>query len=423
MKKFVIPILSVCLCSLSAGVSAQNNVFVENETDDIVLIGFDKAGDEIIRIMKDTQLPHIHDPQAPRFVLTDRQGKYALGIGGYVRAVAEYDFGGIVADNDFVPADIANGGINNQIQMDASTANIFLKLVGQNELLGDFVVYTDANFRGSGKTFKLRNAYMSFRGVTIGYTYGGFMDAGAVPATVDFQGPNGAASYRVTQLAYTYKGLKNFQFNASVEMPEVEGVTDNNFQIEQQRMPNFTLYAQYNFGKNSHLRLAGLLRNMTYTNEAGNNPSDVTGYGVQASTTFRLTPQWKLYGQASYGKGIGQFLNDLSELDADLVPNPQKSNEMQALDMLGWFAGVQYNVCPNLFFTGCYSMARRYSDNGYAESNPEGYCYGQYAQAAMFWNVTSNMQLGAEYLHGWKTSFDNSTRNANRVSLQAKYSF
>lgn len=423
MKKFVTPFLFTSLCCLSSGVCAQNNILVENETDDILLIGFDKAGDEMIRIMKDTQLPHIHDPKAPRFVLTDRQGKYALGIGGYVRVTAEYDFGGIVTDKDFVPADISNGGIDNQIQMDATTANIFLKLVGQNELLGDFVVYTDANFRGSGNTFKLRNAYIAFRGFTIGYTYGGFMDASAVPATIDFQGPNGAASYRATQLAYTCSAVKNFRFNVSMEMPEVDGITDERFRIQEQRVPDFTASVQYNWNENGHLRLAGIWRNMTYTDMQGNNPSEVGGYGVQASTVFKPADQWKFYGQITYGKGIGQYINDLSELDADLLPNPEKSDKMQALNMLGWFAGVQYNVCPNLFLSGCYSMARRYSDNGYAATAPAAYRYGQYAEAGIFCNLTPDMQIGAEYLHGWKTSFDSSTRNANRISLQAKYSF
>ncbi len=65
---------------------------------------------------------------------------------------------------------------------------IFLKLVGHTRLLGDFTVYTAGNFRGGDKTFQLRNAYMSFRNITVGYTYGGFMDLGALPSTIDFQG-------------------------------------------------------------------------------------------------------------------------------------------------------------------------------------------------------------------------------------------
>lgn len=74
------------------------------------------------------------------FLLMDRKGKFALGIGGYVRATAEYDFGGIVDDIDFIPAFIPNSSkIKNQFQMDANTSTIFLKLVGHTKLLGDFI--------------------------------------------------------------------------------------------------------------------------------------------------------------------------------------------------------------------------------------------------------------------------------------------
>lgn len=191
------------------GTCTEKIIIDDEASNGIVMVTIDKAGDEIIRIMNESQLPYIHDPKAPRFLLMDKQGKFALGIGGYVRATGEYDFGGIVDDIDFIPADIPNSSkIRNQFQMDASTATIFLKLVGHTRLLGDFIVYTAGNFRGGDKTFQLRNAYMSFRNVTVGYTYGGFMDLGALPSTIDFQGPNGATFYRATQLAYTYKGLE-----------------------------------------------------------------------------------------------------------------------------------------------------------------------------------------------------------------------
>ena len=116
------------------------------------------------------------------FLLTDQQGKFALGIGGYLKTTMEYDFNGIVDDVDFIPALIPQPGstsVRNQFQMDASTSTIFLKLVGRTKHLGNFIVYTAGNFRGSGKTFELQNAYAQFLGFTIGYSYGSFMDLSA----------------------------------------------------------------------------------------------------------------------------------------------------------------------------------------------------------------------------------------------------
>ncbi|RGM46252.1 MULTISPECIES: porin [Bacteroides] len=427
MKTILKTVFLLCIAGLSTSTThAQKKVIIEDESSKgVVLVTMDKAGNEIIRIMNESQLPHIHEPQAPRFLLMDRKGKFALGIGGYVRATAEYDFGGIVDDIDFIPAFIPNSSkIKNQFQMDANTSTIFLKLVGHTKLLGDFIVYTAGNFRnGSNKGFQLQNAYVSFRDITVGYTYGGFMDLGALPSTIDFQGPNGATFYRTTQLAYTYKGLKNFRFNASIEMPSVDGTTNSDLNINQQRMPDFTAYAQYGWNNSSHLRVGALIRSMTYTSSFCDKASSVTGFGVQASTTFNVGKKWQVFGQATYGKGIGQYLNDISNLNVDIVPDPDKEGKMQALPMLGWYAGLQYNVCPKVFLSSTYSMSRLYSDNGYPDAVGSTYHYGQYFVANMFWNVTSNMQVGAEYLRGWRNNFDNSTHHANRINLLVQYSF
>ena len=89
---------------------------------------------------------------------------------------------------------------------------------------------------------------------------------------------------------------------------------------------------------------------MTYTSTERDKASSVTGYGVQASTTFNLGKKWQAFGQINYGKGIGQYLNDISNLNVDIVPNPEKEGKMQALPMLGWYAGLQYNISPKVSF-------------------------------------------------------------------------
>ena len=43
------------------------------------------------------------------------------------------------------------------------------------------------------------------------------------------------------------------------------------------------------------------------------------------------------------------------------------------------------------------------------------YRYGQYLVANIFWNVNANLQVGAEYLRGWRTDFNDMTRHATRL--------
>lgn len=407
---------------------AQNKVIIEDEEpNSIMFVARDKAGDEIVRIMNDRQQMRFHDPKAPRFLLTDQKGKFALGIGGSVRATGEYDFNGRVDNVDFYPSLIAQprkgNFTKNQFQMDISTSTLFLKLVGRTKHLGDFVVYTAGIFRGNGKTFELHNAYAQFLGFTIGYNYGSFMDPSALPPTIDFAGPAGSTFYRTTQLSYMFDKLKNFKIGVSMEMPSVDGTTSNDLSINTQRMPDFAASAQYSWNGSSHIKLGGIIRSMTYSSNVHDKAYSTTGYGVQASTTFNITKRFQMYGQVNYGKGIGSFLTDISNLNVDLVPDPDEEGKMQVLPMLGWYAGMQFNITPNVFVSGTYSLSRLYSENGYPSEQSGAYRKGQYLAANAFWNVTSNLQVGVEYLRGWRSDFSSASSHANRLNMLLQYSF
>lgn len=411
---------------LSTQAQAQKVIIEDDEPNAVMFISTDKAGDEIVRIMHETQGKRFHDPKAPRFVLTDRKGNFALGIGGYVKATGEYDFGGISKDIDFYPSMIPNKGqsyVRNQFQMDASTSTLFVKLVGRTKHLGDFVVYTAGNFRGGNYGFQLQNAYASFLGFTLGYDYGLFMDLSALPPTIDFAGPNGQIFYRSTQFRYERSFLKHWKAGIGVEMPVVDGITNDHVNVSVQRMPNFPAYIQYSWNSSSHIRAAAIVRNMTYDDLVAQKAKSEIGWGAFVSTTFNVGKSLQLFGQATYGRGIGQYLNDLSNLNVDIVPDPAKTGTMEVLPMMGWYAGIQYNICPKMFASTTYSQSRLYSENGYPESPSGQYRYGQYLVTNLFWNVTPNMQAGIEYLRGWRTDFNNETRHANRLNLAVQYNF
>lgn len=392
----------------------------------VIIISKDKKGkEELINVFEETQRSHFHDPRAPRFLLTDQQGKFALGIGGYLKTTLEYDFDGIVDDVDFIPALIPQPGttsVRNQFQMDATTSTIFLKLVGRTKHLGNFVVYTAGNFRGDGKTFQLQNAYLSFLGFTMGYDTGLFMDLAASSPTIDFQGPNGMTFYRATQLRYETNLAKRLKVGIGIEMPSVDGTPAKEVSIGTQRMPDIPAYVQYSWAKGSHIRLGGILRSMTYEDQVSDKAKSLTGWGVQASTTAGVG-NFQLYGQYTYGKGVAQYFNDLSNLNVDIVPVGDEAGHMQVLPMSGWYAGLQYNFSKRVFASATYSQSRLFSEDCYKQFSENQYKKGQYLVANVFWNVSHNLQVGAEYLHGWRKDFNEMSREANRINLSAQYNF
>lgn len=378
---------------------------------------------ELVQIFYSTQGEYFRDPRAPRFVLTDREGKWGLGIGGYVMARAEYDFGGITNNIDFLPSAIRRkSGPQNQIQMDITTSTVFLKLVGRSRLFGDFVVYTSGDWRGNGNTFHLLNAYMSNKYVTFGYTTGSFMDLAAYPATVDNAGPCGMTFYRTTQLAVRYAFDWGLSMGIAVEAPNVN-VSENEFtSVGAQELPDIPIYIKYQFYKNTHLRVAAIMRDITYRDLVNNNNKHEVAWGAQASALVTIG-DFQLSGQYTIGEGIGTLINDVSNLGIDLVPTPGKQGTMMRPLTDAWFASVHYNINPMMFVSATYSQTNIHSCNGLGESAPTMYKRGQYLAANMFVNASHNLQLGIEYLHGWRVDFNNKVFNSNRVNLAARYNF
>lgn len=411
------------------GFAQEQVITTDQKPDAVLVISTDKAGEEIVQLFERTQSRWFQDPKAPRFLLTDKKGKFALGIGGHVRGIAEVDFDGISENIDFLPTQISSGRSTNyareQFQMDVTSSTLYLKMVGNTGFLGDFVMYAAADFRGPSRTFRLRNAYASFVGITVGYDFGSFMDLAALPPTIDGAGPSGSTSYRATQIRYTYDKLKNWQFTLGVEMPEVDGLTheNENLSINTQHAPDVPVAAQYSWNKNSHVRVGGVLRNMSYNSITDQKNYSKTGWGVQTSTMFTFGKSWQAFGQFTYGKGIANYMEDITNLGVDLALRPEDPARMQILPMMGWYAGLRYNITSDVFLSSTYSVSRLYSKDGYASAYPDMYRLGQYFVINAFYDVNDDVRLGVEYLRGWKTEFSDATHRANRINLLVQYSF
>ena len=145
-------------------------------------------------------------------------------------------------------------------------------------------------------------------------------------------------------------------------------------------------------------------------------------WGGQASSLLTFG-KLQLSGQYSIGEGIGSLINDVSNIGVDLVPVPDYDGEMMVLLTDAWFAAMQYNFSKNVFASATYSQSNLRSRRGLATNNPHMYKRGQYLAVNMFTQASSNLQLGVEYLHGWRVDFNERTYNANRINMSARYNF
>lgn len=417
--------LSAFLLPAFAVADAQRWVEIEEDAVPVICISetVNEAPD-VVEIFQNSQSSYHHDPRAPRFVLVDQEGRWGLGIGGYLQTKIEYDFDKAVANVDFLPSAIQRNGASSQYRMDMSNSTLFLKLVGSSRWLGDFIVYTSADWRGDGLGLQLQNAYMSTKYFTFGYTIGTFMDISAIPTTIDYGGPCGMTFYRSTQLQFRYGFDFGLSMGIALEAPNVNATGDEYIHVGAQRCPNIPIFVQYNWRNDSrnHIRIGAIMRDISYTDKVKGTDTDKVGWGAQASVLATMG-KLQLKGQFTVGEGIGSLVNNISNVGVDVVANPNEPGRAMMLTSESWYAGVQYNFNSKWFASAAYSQTALHSRNGYGEAHPEGFRKGQYAVANVFYNVSPNLQLGLEYLHGWRVDFDKRTFNANRVNLSARYDF
>ncbi|UYW00833.1 porin [Flavobacterium agricola] len=410
----------------------QFDAYAQEETDpdevSLKIISTRKPGLKIVEDFNETTGQHYRDPKAPRFLLYDQKREIAFGVGGFVRVRTAYDFGGSpTSDFGFVPATIpvpTDLLTKNRFNMDASKSTLFFKLLGNNDKVGQFQAYVAGRFSGAGGAFVLTDAYVTLLGFTVGRTWSTFNDLAAVPPTIDFQGPNGAAEMRTTQIRYTGDFGKGFSYAVAAEMPNTTGTYAPTQTVETtQRIPDIPVYVQYNWGekKASHVRAAGVMRNMNYRDVINNTTETETSFGMQLSTNVELTSFMEFYGQITYGKGIAQYINDLSGRGLSLIQNPSKPGKMQAQEALGWFAQIQFNLSKDVYATAGYSQAEVFPDQlTVPDSN---YRYGQYIVGNVFYNLTTDFKVGVEYLWGDRVNIDGASASANRVQTLIQFNF
>lgn len=385
-------------------------------------------GVDIIDFLRSTTSKHVHDPNPPRFLLYDQQHKVAFGIGGYVRVRTAYDINGSPTNSfGFIPNSIpvpADPLTKNTFRMDASKSTLFFKLVGDNSKIGKFQAYISGSFTGVNSSFALDDAYISLLGFTVGRTWSTFNDVAVIPPTVDFQGPNGVAEMRTTQIRYSNMLSERLSFGIAAELPQTTGTYVPLETTETtQHVPDIPVYLQYNWGKGdvSHVRVAGVMRNISYRDLVVNKTETATGYGVQLSSTAQITPFAKFYGQATYGKGIAQYINDLSGRGLSLVKDADKEGKMLPQEALGWFTQVQFNLSSSVFTTVGYSQAKIFPQS--TQGIGEKYRYGQYVVGNIFYNVGTDFQFGLEYLWGNRVNINNDKAAANCVQAMVQFNF
>jgi DcaP outer membrane protein len=367
------------------------------------------------------------DPRYPGYFRLPGTSTF-LRIGGYFKTDFIYDLKPAGDGERFIPASIP---IRSPITINNTTVSIRptrlnLDFLIPTDKFGKVRFFIEGDFFGSSSTTpRLRHAYAQVRNLLIGQTFSNFMDPDAGPDQLDFQGPNAQINIRNPQIRYSVKVRPKTTFSIAVEKPS----SDISFEVEDfsaqpnSPSPDGTLQLRREMDR-GHVQLAALFRSVSgflNTGGATSGPTDsVFAWG------FNLTGSQRIFGkdtavfQTEYGNGIERYIQDTSGLGEDAALKSVNDPRLKALPVFASYGAYQH------FWT---SKVRSSLIYGFAQiQNTEfqgGSVFHQsnYSAGNIIWNAIGSLNIGAEFLYGWRVNKDGTSANAPRIMLSAKYNF
>lgn len=408
------------------------NPLLRAQSDDgralLYFISKDSVDQELLGYFYRTQGPFFHDPAVPKFMVASRNRNIVMGLGGYIMLRAAYDFDGTSTGKDFQIVDIPvpnAGNPRSQFQMDASSTRLFTKIIANTEKLGQIVGYIEGDFLGTGRAFRLRHAYVSLLGFTIGQATSTYIDPGSRTPHIDQNGSISTTYQRTPLIQYAHDFKNGLGLGVAIQLPTYSGTYSTLNASASASVPDFPLYVQYKWGS-GHIRMTGLFRDMTYKDLQTSSYKGVFGVAGKLSGKIQLFKPFGFYYHAAYGKGFASFMTDLNGKGYDILSDPN-SGKMFALKALSLYAAVRYDISPWVYGTAIWGYVRLYPGQDYRDvstfTGTDFYRYGQYASGNILWNCFPSAVVGIEYCWGKRTNFDHLSGHANRVYGMMRYNF
>ncbi|MFL5729906.1 MAG: DcaP family trimeric outer membrane transporter, partial [Cytophagaceae bacterium] len=309
--------------------------------------------------------------------------------------------------------------------------NYFNTPLGQMKTQFEFEMFGTGVDAGQ-TTIRLRHAYGELGKFGAGQYWSPFMDIDVFPNTVEYWGPNGMVFFRNVQLRYMpIKGEYN-KLTFALERPGAsadQGVYKNRIELQNvsPRFPLPDLSGEYRMGgKWGYLELAGILRRIEWKDQNAdsiNLSGHATGWGLNLSTNIKLGKKALFKGQAVYGKGIENYMND-APVDIAIknnFSNPTTPVIGVALPVLGIVAFLDLKW--NKKFSSSIGYSRVDIDNTNAQDS-SAFKNGQYAIANFLYYPSENTMAGIEYQWGDRNNFkDGFHTSISKIQLSFRYNF